>query len=70
MSHVDATIIAQKPRLASVVPHIVANIGVISGMESSSINVKVTSTDHVGAIGAGKGIAAQTIATLVPATKS
>lgn len=70
VSHVDATIIAQKPRLASVVPRIVANIGVISGMESSSINVKVTSTDHVGAIGAGKGIAAQTIATLVPATKS
>ena len=70
MSHVDATIIAQSPRLSSVVPDMMANIGVISGLENSSINVKVTSTDHVGAIGAGKGIAAQAIATLIPATKS
>jgi len=41
----------------------------ISGLENSSINVKVTSTDHVGAIGAGEGIAAQAVATLTPATK-
>tara|TARA_B110000196_G_C21103576_1_gene643955 strand:+ start:185 stop:1402 length:1218 start_codon:yes stop_codon:yes gene_type:complete len=70
VSHVDATIIAQSPRLSSVVPDMTVNIGVISGLENSSINVKVTSTDHVGAIGAGKGIAAQAIATLIPATKS
>jgi 2-C-methyl-D-erythritol 2,4-cyclodiphosphate synthase len=70
VSHVDATIIAQRPRLASVGPDMTANIGGINGLENSSINVKVTSTDHVGAIGTGEGIAAQAIATLVAATKS
>jgi 2C-methyl-D-erythritol 2,4-cyclodiphosphate synthase len=47
----------------------VAQIKAIPGLENSSINVKITSTDHVGAIGAGEGIAAQAIATLTPSTK-
>jgi 2-C-methyl-D-erythritol 4-phosphate cytidylyltransferase/2-C-methyl-D-erythritol 2,4-cyclodiphosphate synthase len=67
VDHVDATIIAEGPRLASFVPEMMANISVITGLESTSINVKITSTDHVGAIGAGEGIAAQAVATLSPA---
>jgi len=69
VSHVDATIIAQRPRLASEAPKMASKLGMISGLENSSINVKVTSTDHVGAIGAGEGIAAQAMTTLTPATK-
>jgi len=69
VDHVDATIIAQKPRLAAETPKMVAQIKAIPGLENSSINVKITSTDHVGAIGAGEGIAAQAIATLTPITK-
>ena len=70
VDHVDATIIAQKPRLAAETPKMVAQIKAIPGLENSSINVKITSTDHVGAIGAGEGIAAQAIATLTPRTFS
>jgi 2-C-methyl-D-erythritol 4-phosphate cytidylyltransferase/2-C-methyl-D-erythritol 2,4-cyclodiphosphate synthase len=69
VSHVDATIIAQRPRLASEAPKMASRLGMINGLEHSSINVKVTSTDHVGAIGAGEGIAAQAVATLTPVTK-
>ncbi|NQW21204.1 MAG: 2-C-methyl-D-erythritol 4-phosphate cytidylyltransferase [Chloroflexi bacterium] len=69
VSHVDATIIAQRPRLALETSKMTAKIGVIIGLENSSINIKTTSTDHVGAIGAGEGIAAQAIATLIPAQK-
>jgi 2-C-methyl-D-erythritol 4-phosphate cytidylyltransferase/2-C-methyl-D-erythritol 2,4-cyclodiphosphate synthase len=68
VSHVDATIIAQKPRLAAETSKMTVRIGAIDGLENTSINIKVTSTDHVGAIGAGEGIAAQAIATLIPAT--
>lgn len=68
VSHVDATIIAQKPRLASEAPKMASVISSIKGLEQSSINVKITSTDHVGAIGAGEGIAAHAIATLIPTT--
>jgi 2-C-methyl-D-erythritol 2,4-cyclodiphosphate synthase len=66
VDHVDATVIAQRPRLAAEVPKMAALIGAISGLENSSINVKITSTDHVGALGAGEGIAAQAVATLIP----
>ena len=69
VDHVDATIIAQRPRLSSEAPKMEAQIGAISGLENTDINVKITSTDQVGAIGAGEGIAAQAIATLVPASK-
>ena len=69
VDHVDATIIAQRPRLGSEAPRMEAQIGTIDGLNNTNINVKITSTDQVGAIGAGEGIAAQAIATLVPASK-
>jgi 2-C-methyl-D-erythritol 4-phosphate cytidylyltransferase/2-C-methyl-D-erythritol 2,4-cyclodiphosphate synthase len=43
-----------------------AKIGEIDGLDNSTINIKITSTDSVGSIGAGEGIAAQAIATLIP----
>ncbi|MCH7971513.1 MAG: 2-C-methyl-D-erythritol 2,4-cyclodiphosphate synthase, partial [Chloroflexi bacterium] len=55
-------------RLASELPRMTEQLGAIEGIASSSINIKVTSTDHVGAIGTGEGIAAQAVVTLVPAT--
>lgn len=69
VSHLDATVIAQRPRLASSTPKMAAKIDKINGLEATSINVKVTSTDHVGAIGMGEGIAAQAVATLIPVSK-
>lgn len=62
--HVDATVIAQKPRLAGYVPAFKAGIADALGARTATVNVKVTSTDEVGAIGRGEGIAAQAIATL------
>lgn len=69
VAHVDATVIAQRPRLAAHAPAMQRNIAVIEGLENSTVNVKITSTDHVGAIGAGEGIAAQAVATLTPTSK-
>ncbi len=62
--HLDATIIAQQPRLSGHVAAIIDRIADASDLNAESVNVKVTSTDHVGAIGEGQGIAAQAIATL------
>jgi 2-C-methyl-D-erythritol 2,4-cyclodiphosphate synthase len=61
---VDATIIAQRPKLAPYLDAIARNIAGSLGMKPGLVNVKVTSTDHVGAIGQGEGIAAQAIATV------
>ena len=65
VEHVDATIIAQRPKLAAEVLSMAAKIGEIDGLDNSTINIKITSTDSVGSIGAGDGIAAQAIATLI-----
>ena len=64
VSYLDATIIAQQPKLAPYVNRINDSIAETLSIPVDSINIKITSTDHVGAIGAGEGIAAQAIATL------
>jgi len=64
VANVDATVIAQAPRLA---PHQSAMHERITGLlktEADRVNVKVTSTDHLGAIGRGEGIAAQAVVLL------
>ena len=64
IDHLDATVIAQRPRLAAHVPNFCFNIATAADIEPTRVNVKITSTDEVGAIGNGDGIAAQAIATL------
>ena len=64
VDYVDATIVAQRPRLGIYLERMVRRIAQILSTDTERINIKVTSTDHVGAIGQGKGIAAQAIATL------
>ena len=64
IGNVDATIIAQAPRLA---PHQKAmheNLAGLLHAEPETINLKVTSTDHLGAIGRGEGIAALAVVLL------
>ncbi len=64
VSHLDATIVAQRPRLSGHLDEMAAKIAKAAKIERAFVNVKVTSTDAVGAIGAGQGIAAQAVATL------
>ena len=65
IGHVDATVIAQKPRLAAHVKAFESQIANALSATMEQVNVKITSTDEVGAIGQGEGIAAQAIVTLV-----
>lgn len=65
ISHVDATVIAQKPRLAAHVKTFESRVANALSATVEQVNVKITSTDEVGAIGQGEGIAAQAIVTLV-----
>ena len=58
LGNVDATIIAQEPRLAPFMPRMVANIAADLGASTEQVNVKATTTEHLGAAGRGEGIAA------------
>jgi 2-C-methyl-D-erythritol 2,4-cyclodiphosphate synthase len=60
--NVDSTIIAQQPRMA---PHIQAMVGNIAsdlGIDAGFANVKAKTTERLGFVGRGEGIAAQAIA--------
>jgi 2-C-methyl-D-erythritol 2,4-cyclodiphosphate synthase len=63
--NVDATIIAQAPKMAPHIPQMIANIAADLGIALSAVNVKATTTEHLGYTGRGEGIAAQAVALLV-----
>jgi 2-C-methyl-D-erythritol 2,4-cyclodiphosphate synthase len=64
IANLDATIVAQAPRLGAHLEKMEAVIADVLGVSVERINVKVTSTDHLGAIGRGEGIAAQAVVLL------
>ncbi len=64
LGNLDATIIAQAPRLASHTAEMEVVIAGLLDVATDRVNVKVTSTDHLGAIGRGEGIAAQAVVLL------
>jgi len=60
-SNVDATIVAQAPRMAPHIPRMVENIAADLGIDAGCVNVKATTTEALGFTGRGEGIAAQAI---------
>ena len=64
IGNVDSTIVAQAPRLATFTPQMVAAIAKILALPAERINVKVSSTDRLGAFGREEGIAALAIVLL------
>lgn len=62
--NIDATILAQEPRMAPHIPRMIANIAADLGLERSAVNVKATTTESLGFLGRIEGIAAQAVALL------
>ena len=65
IGNVDATIIAQAPKMAPYIAHMVAHIASDLRVEKSAVNVKATTTEHLGYTGRGEGIAAQAAVLLI-----
>jgi len=59
--NVDATIVAQQPRLAPHIPAMQANLAPILGLTPADVNVKATTTEHLGFAGRGEGMAAYAV---------
>src|SRR5260221_1346129 len=62
--NVDSTIIAQAPRMSPYKARMIGNIAADLGVAPAAINIKATTTEQLGFLGRGEGIAAQAIALL------
>ena len=64
VGNVDATVIAQRPKLASYIPQMRANLARRMGVELEQVNVKATTEEGLGFTGGGEGIAAHAVVLL------
>ena len=62
--NIDATIIAQEPRMSPHMPRMIGNIAADLGITPAMVNVKATTTEGMGFVGRVEGIAAQAVALL------
>ena len=61
VGNLDATVVAQQPKLAPHIPAMVARIAAGCRVEAGRINVKATTTEQLGYTGRGEGIAAYAV---------
>ena len=61
VGNVDATVIAQQPKLALYIPAMREKLAAIVGVDLEAMNIKATTTEMLGFTGRGEGIAAQSV---------
>lgn len=60
--NIDASIVAQKPKLADFIPRMVKEIAGVLEIETGRVNVKATTSEGLGFVGRGEGITAYAVA--------
>jgi len=61
IANVDATIIAQAPKMAPHIPEMIANIAQDLAIPADDINVKAKTAEKLGVVGRGEGIVAEVV---------
>jgi 2-C-methyl-D-erythritol 2,4-cyclodiphosphate synthase len=64
LGNLDATIVAQRPKLAPHIPRMRDNIASVLAADAGRVNVKATTTEELGFAGRGEGIAAYAVVLL------
>jgi 2-C-methyl-D-erythritol 2,4-cyclodiphosphate synthase len=70
VANVDATIIAQAPKMAPYIPAMLRNLAADLGLEPGRLNVKAKTTERLGFTGRGEGIAAEAVVLLEDAPQT
>ena len=66
IENIDATIIAQRPKMLPHIPQMVKNVAEALGLEENQVNIKATTEEGLGFTGSGEGISSQAICMLTP----
>jgi 2-C-methyl-D-erythritol 2,4-cyclodiphosphate synthase len=69
VNNIDATIVAERPKMAPHIPAMVGNIAAAAKVGPSAVNVKATTTEGLGFTGTGEGIAAYAVCTIARAQR-
>ena len=64
VSNIDVTMIAQKPKLKDYIPQMAENIARVLALDSSRVNVKATTEEHLGFTGDSSGMACHAVCLL------
>ena len=64
VGNIDVTMIAQRPKLKDYIPQMAENIAEVLEIESSRVNVKATTEEHLGFTGDGSGMACHAVCLL------
>lgn len=62
--NIDATVIAQEPKLGKHFPAMKVHIGAALGIDPKKVGLKATTNEHMGFVGRGEGIAAMAVASV------
>ena len=62
IGNIDATIVAQRPKLMAFIPQMAANIAETLGIAVDQVNVKATTEEKLGFTGSGEGISSYAVA--------
>ena len=65
VSNIDATVIAQAPKLKPYIPQMKENISAVIGIDADCINIKATTEEKLGFTGRKEGISAHCVALIV-----
>ena len=64
ISNIDATVIAQRPKLKDFIPQMQQNIAAACGIAPAQVNVKATTEENLGFTGSEEGMSAHSVCIL------
>ena len=66
VSNIDSTICLQKPKIIKYIIQMKSILAEVIGIDKECISIKATTTERLGSIGQGKGIAAEAVVSIKP----
>lgn len=65
VNNIDATIVAERPKMSRFIPEMIGNIAATIGADRAAVNIKATTTEGLGFAGREEGIAAYAVCTII-----